>query len=650
MEKEDQGEASPKKDPIRRGERRLALEHGGVMNHQSSTISVCMIVKNEERVLARCLESVGFADEIIVVDTGSQDRSVEVAESEGAKVFHYEWQDDFAAARNFSMEQATGGWILQMDADEEFYQADIPRLRAILERDDVDGVHLVIRNFFPSAAVQTDQSVEDPMSEPHSVNHFPRLVRNRPDIRYTGTIHEGFRTLDRILVSDVSIFHYGYAQEDDRKDSRFERNRRMTLKNVEDNPDDPLAYYYAATTCLSSNLHEDAERYFLKMIEMADPEHPRQKHFYQMANTHLATLAVLQHDYETVECFARAAIKPAPSYLDPWLRLGEACFFLEKHWEAERAFRKFLDILKNNTEGIQVTKYTLYLTDEAHYAHFFLGRLAQLRDDDPAAVSHYEKSVELRDDVWGPHFFLSELYGAEGDPRAQHHLARAMELNPELRGGEEGTRRQGEGANVQRSTSNIQRPDTEEKPENQEERKNVSEDPCINHQPSTMLPNHSSDLSVDSLHKRARELVMQNQMPEACDKLIHAMQLSPENSGIRSDLGWVQYQLGQARNAEHLWLKALDLDPQNTTARRNLADYYFESRELDSAQSHYEELLEVLGDQADPELLDGLADVYVGQGLQERAIPLYQRVLHAVPSAETVRAKLEQMEGVMSNE
>jgi hypothetical protein len=61
-------------------------------------------------------------------------------------------------------------------------------------------------------------------------------------------------------------------------------------------------------------------------------------------------------------------------------------------------------------------------------------------------------------------------------------------------------------------------------------------------------------------------------------------------------------------------------------------------------------LLEVLGDQADPELLDGLADVYVGQGLQERAIPLYQRVLHAVPSAETVRAKLEQMEGVMSNE
>lgn len=599
------------------------------MNHEPSTVSVCMIVKNEGRVLARCLESVAFADEIVVVDTGSQDRSVEIAKSMGAKVFHYEWQDDFAAARNFSMEQATGGWILQMDADEEFHQADIPKLRAILDRGDVDGVHLVIRNFFPSPAVQTDKSVENPMSYPHSVNHFPRLVRNRPDIRYTGTIHEGFTTLDNVLISDVSIFHYGYAQEDDRKARRFERNRRMTLKNVEDNPDDPLAHYYAATTCLSSNLHEEAERYFLKMIELSDSEHPRQKHFYQMANAHLATLAVLRHDYETVERLARAAIQPDPSYLDPWLRLGEACFFLEKHWEAERAFRKFLDILKKNTEGIRVTKYTLYLTDEAHYAHFFLGRLAQLRDDDPSATSHYQKAVELRDGIWGPHFFLSELYGAQGDPRAHHHLARAMELNPELRKGAGDT-----GENVPHSTFNIQRQNTEEKPENQEQEKNVSD--------------MSEELSVESTHKQAREFVMQNQMAKACDKLIHAMQLSPENSGIRSDLGWVQYQLGQTRNAEQLWLKALDLDPKNATARRNLADHYFESRKLDSAQSHYEMLLDAFGDQADPELLDGLADVYAGQGLPEKAIPLYQRVLHAVPSASAVRAKLEQM-GVTRN-
>ena len=74
------------------------------------TVSLCMIVKNEEDVLARCLQSAaGVADEIIVVDTGSTDRTKEIARREGAKVFDYPWADDFAAARNYSFDQATMG-------------------------------------------------------------------------------------------------------------------------------------------------------------------------------------------------------------------------------------------------------------------------------------------------------------------------------------------------------------------------------------------------------------------------------------------------------------------------------------------------------------------------------------------------------------
>jgi len=287
-----------------------------------------MIVKDEESVLPRCLRSVqNLADEIVVVDTGSTDRTVEIAQSLGANVFLYKWKDDFAAARNYAMDQATGDWVLQIDADEEFHQPDIPHLREIIRRQDVDGIHIVIRNFFPSSATQTDESLPDPMSHPHSVNHFPRLVRNRPEIRYSGAIHEGFLELDHVLISDLSLFHYGYAQEDVRKSRRFERNRRMTLKNVEQNPDNAIAHYYAATTCLSAQLLDDAKHHFLEMIRLADPESPREKHFYQMANCHLATLAMLQSDYATEERFAREALKHDEDYLDPWLRLGEAGFF-----------------------------------------------------------------------------------------------------------------------------------------------------------------------------------------------------------------------------------------------------------------------------------------------------------------------------------
>ena len=83
------------------------------------TISACMIVKNAEELLPQCLESVkDVVDEIIVVDTGSTDKSIEIAESYGAKMYHHPWENDFSKHRNQSIGYATGDWILWIDADE----------------------------------------------------------------------------------------------------------------------------------------------------------------------------------------------------------------------------------------------------------------------------------------------------------------------------------------------------------------------------------------------------------------------------------------------------------------------------------------------------------------------------------------------------
>ena len=93
-------------------------------------LSVCMIVRDEERNLPRCLKSVkSIADEIIVVDTGSQDNTVLVAKELGADVYYFEWCDDFAAARNESLKHATGDWIFQIDADEELLPDSVSVLR-----------------------------------------------------------------------------------------------------------------------------------------------------------------------------------------------------------------------------------------------------------------------------------------------------------------------------------------------------------------------------------------------------------------------------------------------------------------------------------------------------------------------------------------
>jgi len=109
-------------------------------------ISLCVIAKDEEENIARCLDSVrGVCDEIIVVDTGSRDRTAEVAASRGARVFDHPWGDDFAAARNAGLERATGRWILVLDADEELSEGG-EILRQLAQSSDVEGFFLRIRN------------------------------------------------------------------------------------------------------------------------------------------------------------------------------------------------------------------------------------------------------------------------------------------------------------------------------------------------------------------------------------------------------------------------------------------------------------------------------------------------------------------------
>ena len=90
-----------------------------VPNNGRPSLSACMIVKNEEKFLAQCLNSIKDAvDEIIIVDTGSTDKTVEIAQSFGAKVYHHPWRNSFSEARNHSLSYATCDWILQIDADE----------------------------------------------------------------------------------------------------------------------------------------------------------------------------------------------------------------------------------------------------------------------------------------------------------------------------------------------------------------------------------------------------------------------------------------------------------------------------------------------------------------------------------------------------
>ena len=139
-----------------------------------------MIVRDEEEMLPRCLAAVRDAvDEIIVVDTGSTDRTIEIARSFGAKVIEREWTGSFADARNASFDAATGDWVMFLDADEVLVADDAQRLREILGRTWREAFYLVETNFTGELGDGT------------AVTHNAmRVFRNRPEYRFEGRIHE----------------------------------------------------------------------------------------------------------------------------------------------------------------------------------------------------------------------------------------------------------------------------------------------------------------------------------------------------------------------------------------------------------------------------------------------------------------------------
>lgn len=202
-------------------------------------LSVCMIVRDEEAHLGRSLASVsGIADEIVVVDTGSSDGTPDRAREMGARVYSEAWTDDFAAARNRSLERARGAWILVLDADEVLGADAARRLPALLADERVEGYQLVQRSYLGEGEVSRYEDLA-----------VTRLFRNRPAYRYEGVIHEQVlpsirRSGGRVVTTDLHLLHYGYltrAAQGGR--DRAERNLRLLDRAVAGAPDD--AYLHA---------------------------------------------------------------------------------------------------------------------------------------------------------------------------------------------------------------------------------------------------------------------------------------------------------------------------------------------------------------------------------------------------------------------
>ena len=224
-------------------------------------LSLCLIAKDEEQFIGACLASVArVVDEMIVVDTGSTDRTIDIAREAGAQVIQTPWDNNFSAARNASLDAATGDWVLILDADEQLVPEAGAAIRQAMTDTRFDCGLLPLHN-----AKRLDASLAEVVGGDRKgeVVALPRLLRNVDGLRYEGVIHESIsawlvRRGSRVANVPAAIVHYGYVPEVTEARGKAERNTRMLEARCELEPDNPVPRTYLAAEYIHAGRHAEA--------------------------------------------------------------------------------------------------------------------------------------------------------------------------------------------------------------------------------------------------------------------------------------------------------------------------------------------------------------------------------------------------------
>ncbi|MBQ8591887.1 MAG: glycosyltransferase [Lachnospiraceae bacterium] len=199
-------------------------------------VSVCMIAKNEETRIERTLASLApYGFEIVVVDTGSTDRTKEIAAKYTSHIYDFTWIDDFSAARNYSLSKASNEWIFMMDCDEWIEHIDIEELTYFMK-------HLS----HAAGAITRENITGTPENPGHSIDRTERFF-SKKRFHYTGIIHEQLTPIGaanfECLLLNTTIGHDGYCMSDAARYEKSLRNVSLLEKQLQAEPDNPYVYY-----------------------------------------------------------------------------------------------------------------------------------------------------------------------------------------------------------------------------------------------------------------------------------------------------------------------------------------------------------------------------------------------------------------------
>ncbi len=400
----------------------LELINSGKMENcvPKPTISACMIVKNEEELLPTCLNSIKNAvDEIIIVDTGSTDNTISIAKRFGAKVFHFPWNDSFSDARNHALRYATGDWILQIDADEELEQADVPTLRQAINNDKYNGILIAIQSIIKDAVHK----------------FYNTRVFRRGKAFYRDIIHEQIVVDGERLPTEIRLYHHGYNLDEKKMQMKWQMTTRLLKKQISQNKHDCFAWFNLIRNYRSQDLFQDGVNAGEEALTLITPG-THTKSTGANNDLHLYTMII----YETANChlhvgnYARAkelchiALSKlagwgvTPENVDIVFTLASACLKEGNYQEAIDYFNRFLLLREWHIRNLNSISLIVDTLGYDYSAHNGLGccfvNLGQIQ----TGISHLQKAVCLNPRYLTAYKNLASCYSADGNTGEAIHV------------------------------------------------------------------------------------------------------------------------------------------------------------------------------------------------------------------------------------
>lgn len=323
-----------------------------------------MMVKNESKYLEQCLRSLqplrdAIESELIIVDTGSTDSTVEIAKKFTDKVYFHKWNDDFSAMRNITISYAKGEWFFVIDGDEVLEGAE--QIVAFLQSE--------VEKNYNAAAIYVKNFTNSKDWSKFSLITSARLFKRNEDFRYEGTVHnQPVFSGDYIRINSV-LLHYGYISNDkELMERKFERTKEILERELDKDPENIYYLYQLSVTYAMHKEYEKALYFIDKAYQLIKDKNLDLKQ-YMYIFTNKAMFHQNLRDILNVEKICREAINVGREYLDIYFLLAESLFHQEKKNESLQHYEKYTRMVEDyghNPKDPGVIDYTLSQVDRAY--------------------------------------------------------------------------------------------------------------------------------------------------------------------------------------------------------------------------------------------------------------------------------------------